>query len=337
VFVGPDVPTESPVLAPFLQRRTNLPTARPIVRILWEQLALPLALARMRLDLLHSPAYVVPLVGKVPAVVTFHDLSFFVMPSAFNRQNRLYLQAMARQSARHAARFIAVSQATRRDLVRILGVREDQVDVVYNGVDDTFQPIADEARLDGFRAQYDLPRRFILYLGTLEPRKNVAALVRAYAVARQRGVTEPLILAGGRGWGDLALGQLIAELDLQDVVRMVGFVEMSDQALWYNAATLFVYPSLYEGFGFPVLEAMACGTPVLASDRSSLPEVVGDAGLVVDPMNPDSLAESMVTLLGDDDLRVRFRALGLERARTFRWDAAARQTVESYHRALSAS
>lgn len=333
-FVGPDVPAEAPAVAWLKQIRTSLPTNRPIIRILWEQLLLPLAVRRHGIDLVHAPAYVGPLRGLAASVVTFHDLSFYLLPGAFNRQNRLYLQTMARLSARGAARLIAVSRSTARDLTRLLGVSEDRVDVIYNGVDASFRPIHDEALMRQFRERHGLPDHFILYLGTLEPRKNVPALVRAYARARQLGVSEPLILAGGKGWGDLSLAKLVEDLGLGETVRLAGFVEMSEQALWYNAATLFAFPSLYEGFGFPVLEAMACGTPVVASDRSSLPEVVGDAGLVVDPMNPDALANAMLRVLRDDELRRDVAARGIERARQFRWDTAARETARTYRRAL---
>lgn len=333
-FVGPDVPFDSPVLAGIQVERSPLPTHRPLVRILWEQLVLPVACRRSRIDVLHAPAYVVPLLETSRSVVTFHDLSFFRLPGAFNRSNRSYLQQFSRLSARRADRFIAVSESTRQDLIKLLAVRPDQVDVVYNGVDQRFQPVVDSAVVDEFRRTQGLPDRFILYLGTLEPRKNVTTLVRAYATARERGITEPLILAGGKGWGGSPEAELIERLGLEAHVGSVGFVSMEDQVLWYNAATLFAYPSLYEGFGFPVLEAMACGTPVVAGNRSSLPEVVGDAGLLVNPSDPDDLAEAMVKVLRDDQVRLDLARRGRERAHRFSWEAAARATVETYQRAF---
>jgi glycosyltransferase involved in cell wall biosynthesis len=334
-FVGPDVSFDSPSLAAMRVERSPLPMHRPMVRILWEQLVLPIACRRWRIDVLHAPAYVAPLLRTGRSVVTFHDLSFFRLPEAFNRPNRTYLQEFSRLSARRADRFIAVSESTRRDLIQLLAVGPDKVDVVHNGVEERFQPIGDAATVEEFRRARGLPDRFVLYLGTLEPRKNVVTLIRAYAQARKRGITETLVLAGGRGWGSSPEAHLIERLGLEAHVRSVGFVPMEDQVLWYNAATLFAYPSLYEGFGFPALEAMACGTPVVAGNCSSLPEVVGDAGLLVNPRDADDLAEAIVRVLRDDQLRFDLACRGRERARRFSWEAAARGTVGSYRRAFA--
>jgi glycosyltransferase involved in cell wall biosynthesis len=270
------------------------------------------------------------------AVVTFHDLGFYRVPEAFRPWQRRYLQSAARAAARRADRVIAVSESTRRDLVEVLGVSEGAIDVVPNGVDERFRPEADRAMLERFRSERRLPERFILYLGTLEPRKNLPNLLRAYAIARSRGVTAPLVIAGGPGWGDLSLARLIDELDLRSAVRPVGYVPAEEQPRWYAAATLFAYPSRYEGFGLPALEAMACGTPVVASDRSSLPEVVGDAGLLVDPDAPELLAAALADVLHDDELAGELARRGVARASNFRWDVAARETVETYRRALVA-
>lgn len=334
VFVGPDVPVDAPALVAMRVRQANLPTYRPIVRILWEQLVLPLILERDRVELLHAPAYVGPLAAPCPMVVTFHDLSYFLLPSAFNRQNRVYLQTFSRWTARRARRFIAVSECTRQDMVRLLGISTDRIDVIYNGVDECFHPEADVARLERFRAAKGLPERFILSLATIEPRKNVVGLLRAYAEARRRGVTEPLVIAGGRGWGDEPIARLVDDLGVRPYVRLVGFVSTDEQPLWYNAATLFAYPSRYEGFGLPVAEAMACGTPVVASNRSSLPEVVGDAGVLADPDDPEALATALVTVLSDDALRHELSVRGIERSRQFTWDEAARSTLKAYQTAL---
>ncbi len=332
-FVGPDVASDAKSLAWLQTLRTRLPTHRPLVRIAWEQLLLPLAIRQSRVKLLHSPAYVAPLAVGARSVVTFHDLSYFILPGAFNRSNRSYLKYFSLLSARRADRLNAVSESTRRDLGRFLGVSADRVDVVYNGVDDRFRKEEHEA-VERFRQSHGLPARFVLYLGTLEPRKNVPGLIRAYARARKMGVTEPLVLAGGRGWGDLGLEQLIDELGIASMVRREGFASMEDQPLWYNAATLFAYPSLYEGFGLPVLEAMACGTPVVASNRSSLPEVLGDTGMLCDPDDDDALGQAIYMLLHDDDLRTDLSERGRIRAKSFTWDAAATATMETYRKTL---
>jgi glycosyltransferase involved in cell wall biosynthesis len=333
-FVGPDVPASAEALAWLTVRQTRLPTQHPIVRILWEQIVLPVAIRQSSADLVHCPAYASPFLGGRRAVVTFHDLSFRVMPEAFNRSNRLYLDAFSRLAAASAARFIAVSEATRRDLVAFLGISRERIDVVYNGVDRRFQPYDNQDAMRAFRESKGLPEQFILFLGTLEPRKNVPMLVKAYAAARQRGVTAPLVLAGGGGWGDLRLRALIAELGLESSVRLAGFVAMDEQVLWYNAATLFAFPSLYEGFGLPVLEAMACGTPVITSNQSSLPEVVGTAGITVDPHEPDSLADALVAAMRDEEARADLSARGLSQARSFTWERAAQETYDTFRRAI---
>lgn len=333
-YVGPSVPVDAPAVAWSRVVRSRLPTHRPLARILWEQTLLPVLARTWGADLVHAPAYVLPPGAGLSTVVTFHDLSFFRMPDAFNRANRLFLQSFSRASARRADRVIAVSASTRDDLVDVLGVPPERIDVVYNGVDARFQPEVDPRHMDRFRSERGLPERFILYLGTLEPRKNLGNLLRAYAIARRRGVVEPLVIAGGPGWGDLVLTRAIEELGLGDSVRPIGYVPAEEQPGWYAAATVFAYPSLYEGFGLPALEAMACGTAVVASNRSSLPEVVGDAGLLADPSNPEALAESITTLLRDDDLRRDFGRRGVERARAFSWDNAARRTVDAYRAAL---
>jgi glycosyltransferase involved in cell wall biosynthesis len=337
VFVGPGVTRDAPAVSWARVERTRIPTHRPPARILWEQVILPMALRAVPADLLHCPAYAVPLAHFGSTVVTFHDLSFLLLPEAFNPPNRLYLRTFARLAARRATRIIAVSANTRRDAVRLLGARPEAVDVIPNGVDAQFRPEPDPEVVRRFRAARGLPDRFILFLGTLEPRKNLPALLRAYAVARRQGIAEPLLLAGGPGWGDLRLAKLADELDLRSSVRPVGFVDPGEQALWYNAATLFAYPSRYEGFGIPPLEAMACGTAVVASNRSSLPEVVGDAGVLVDPDDPHQFAAAILRLLRDEDLREELAARGIERARRFSWDAAAEATLQTYRLALNPS
>src|SRR5579885_142416 len=231
-FVGPGVPLAVPALRGLRVIRTEWPTERPIVRIIWEQMVLPVALRRVGADLLHGPAYVAPLGSPCPTVVTFHDLRFFLMPNAFNRQNRLYLQHFSRWTARRARRLIAVSESTRQDMVRLLGVSPTAVDVVYNGVDECFRPEPDEERIARFREEKGLPARFILFLGTIEPRKNVPALIRAYAAARRRGLTEPLVIAGGQGWGGESASRIAEELGLESQVRLTGFIASDERPLW---------------------------------------------------------------------------------------------------------
>lgn len=315
-------------------RATRWPTRQPGLRILWEQLALPLVCGQQRHDLLHSAAYVAPLFWRGPSVVTVYDLSFLRYPQVFNRGNRIYLRTLASLSARRADRVLTISEHTRRDVIELLGVPAEQVVTTYCGVEDRFGPL-DRSEVEAYRSARGLPDRYVLYLGTLEPRKNVATLLRAFAHLRSSfALPHKLVLAGAPGWQYENLHASVAKLGIDSEVCFLGFVPEHEQALCYNAADLFAYPSLYEGFGLPVLEAMACGVPVVASNAASLPEVVGDAGIQVNPLDERALSEAMARVLGDAELSSALGAAGLERARHFSWKTMAAQTLEAYEQAL---
>jgi glycosyltransferase involved in cell wall biosynthesis len=207
--------------------------------------------------------------------------------------------------------------------------------VTYNGVDPRFAP-PDPVVLDAFRRRAGLPEQFILFIGTLEPRKNVPTLLEAYArIASETNV--PLILGGGKGWLYDEIFAKAEQLNLGDRIRFAGFIDDADLPLWYAAATVFTLPSLYEGFGIPLIEAMACGTPVVASTSSSLPEIVGDAGLLVSPTDPDALGAAILRILREPDLRAELREQGFVRARRFSWYETAQRTLDVYRRASSIS
>jgi glycosyltransferase involved in cell wall biosynthesis len=243
---------------------------------------------------------------------------------------------MAWYSARRADRVIAISEATRRDVIKFLRVAPERVTRVYCGVDARFHPFDDGDVLRRFREDRHLPDHFVLYLGTIEPRKNLVRLIDAYADLRRRGTTDwPLVLAGGRGWRDELVLQHADRLGLGEAVRFAGFVPEDEIPLWYNAADFFVYPSEYEGFGLPPLEALACGTPVVASNRASLPEVLDDAAILVDPADTHAIADGMERLLADSALRSRLSAAGPLQASGFSWRAMAEETLNVY-RAVNA-
>jgi glycosyltransferase involved in cell wall biosynthesis len=316
-------------------RYTRWPTHRPLVRILWEQLVQPMALRQAGIDLLHAMAFTGPLATPCPFVVTVYDLSFLHYPDAFRSWNRWYLRCFTGLSARRARRVIAISENTKRDVVKMLGVPSDSVDVVYCGAGEIFHPLP-PAEVTRFRRERALPDRFILFLGTLEPRKNVQMLIRAYAQWQKAEPAIPkLVVAGGKGW---YYGQIFAEverLELTGEVIFPGYVAQEELPLWYNAASLFVYPSRFEGFGLPVLEAMACGTPVVTTSAASLPEVAGGAALLVSPDDEKQLIEAMRRALCDQALREEMTTKGRAHATTFTWDRTARQTADVYKRALA--
>ncbi len=311
--------------------RSRWPTDRPPVRAIWEQLIQPGALRRVRADLAHGPVFVGPLFAPCPVVITVHDLSFLRFPHLFRPANRLYLRLLTRASARRARRIIAVSAHAAEESVQLLGVAREKVDVVYHGVDPWFQPLPAE-EVAAFRARQGLPERFVLYVGTLEPRKNLTRLVEAFARLHDSNLR--LVLVGGRGWYDEEIFSRVEALGLEGKVLFPGYIPAEELPLWYSAATVFAYPSLYEGFGLPVLEALACGTPVLTSNCSALPEAAGEGGLRVDPYNIEAIAEGLHRLLTDVPLREALRQQGLAHAARFTWGRTAAETVVVYRRAL---
>ncbi len=327
-----------PELAPtphFRVKQSSLPTWKPSVRIAWEQLLQPPAVAGERLDLLHSTSYVQPLLCPTRSVVTMLDLSFLRMPESFNRWNRVYLSTMARITAARCDRILTISESTRQDVIRFMGVPPSKVQVTYLGVDPVFRPQDDQALLARFRAERRLPERFLLYVGTLEPRKNVERLVEAYARARrEHQIPHKLVLGGAKGWLYERIFARVHELGLEEDVLFGSYIPYDELPLWYNCADIFIYPSLYEGFGLPPLEAMACGTAVITSSVSSLPEVVGNAAVTVNPLDVDALAGAIAQLLDDDALRRRLEAEGPRQAARFSWKETAASTLRAYHQVL---
>jgi glycosyltransferase involved in cell wall biosynthesis len=313
-------------------RRRPVPAyvRRRALRIAWEQLALPWALARTRSDLVHGPAYAVPLLAGPPAVATVHDLSFERLPETFGRGQAAYLRLATRTAVRRAAALIAVSEFTRRELVALLGASAARVHVVPNGVDAAFRP-ATPAGAAAFRERVGLPERYLLTVGTLQPRKNLGTLLEAYALLRRAGAQPPdLVVAGAPGWGEEDPRRQAAELGLAAQVHFTGFVPAAELPALYGAAALFACPSRYEGFGLPVLEAMACGTPVVVADAGALPEVAGEAGLAVGPDDVAGWAAALGAVLADPARAGAMAEQGLARAAGFSWPRAARETLAVY-------
>jgi glycosyltransferase involved in cell wall biosynthesis len=246
----------------------------------------------------------------------------------------VYLNTFAPPSLRRADRVITISEDARRDVIELCGVPPERVTTILLAADDRFQPApADE--ITAFRALHGLPERFVLYLGTLQPRKNIETLVRAYAQLRNEGSdNHALVIAGGRGWQFDSIFNLIRELGIEAFVHLPGFVPDDEQPLWYSSATVFAFPSRYEGFGLPLLEAMACGAPVVSSSASSLPEVVGDAGMLVDPSDVEGWCSALHQLLEDEPRRAALAAAGRGRAQAFSWRRMAAETVQVYREVL---
>jgi len=328
-------------------RPTRWPTARPVARIVWEQFVQPFAAVQERLDLLHGLAFVAPLMRPCPTVVTVHDLSFALFPEFFRGYNGTYLRLFTRISCRRAARIIAVSQNTRADVMRLYGAPGERVEAIPHGVDPAFHP-RPAAEVAEFRRARSLPEHFVLFVGTLEPRKNLVKLIEAFSNLKHQTLAPALrsganasvsnvklVLVGGKGWYYDQIFAAVERLNLQDRVIFAGYVPNGDLPMWYNAADVFAFPSRYEGFGMPVLEAMACGTPTVTSTASSLPEVAGDAALIVPPDDVDALADALHRALEGVELRQELRAKGIARAARFTWEEAARRTAAVYRRAIA--
>lgn len=314
-------------------RTIGLPISERLLTILWHRLCLPLwvELATGVLDVFHSPDFVLPPVRRARTVLTVHDLSFIRVPECADPGLRSYLLRVVPASVRRADIVLADSECTKADVVELLGADAARVVVLYPGVEPRFQRMWDTQVLDTVRKRYNLPGCFVLGLGTLQPRKNFVRLIEAFAIlAKEARDGLHLVIAGGAGWMYESIFRRIAELGLQDAVCFPGYVADEDLPALYSLADLFVFPSLYEGFGLPVLEAMACGTPVVASAVSSLPEVAGDAALLVDPLDTRALADAMRQALEDTGLRAEMVEKGLPQARRFTWSESARQLLELY-------
>ncbi|MGH9862837.1 MAG: glycosyltransferase family 4 protein [Candidatus Acidiferrales bacterium] len=310
--------------------RCGLP--RPL-RVLWEQTFLPQDLRRRGVELFHGPGFVVPLAGACPRVTTIHDMTFFSLPEVHTFAKRRYFKALIPLCARASRLVITVSESTRQDLVRLVGVRPEKVKVIHLGKSEAFRPVADEATLSQIRKKYGLDRRFLLFVGMIEPRKNLETLVRAYAQLKDLHGDYSLVVAGPFGWKYGPLLRVVETLGLKNHVLFPGYVPEAELPALYSAAEVFVYPSLAEGFGLPVLEAMACGVPVITSNVSSLPGVVGEAALLVDARSVQQLATAMQRVLGEEMLRKDLRERGLRRAQLFTWEKTARETLEAYQQA----
>ncbi len=316
---------------------SRYPTTRPQKRILWEQTVQPLSIAKM--DIVHGMSSALPLwqVGQARRILTIHDLVFLVFDDKHGMVQRRYLETVTRLSIDRADKVIAVSENTKRDIVRLLGVPEEKIVVIPEAAGPEYRPLP-SAEVAEFRRAKGLPERFLLSLGTLEPRKNIKALLYAYAELRvlMGSRTPPLFIAGGKGWHYDDIFQTVQKLKLQDDVTFPGFVPREEVALWVNAATVFIYLSEYEGFGLPPLQAMACGVPVVVNNASSLPEVVGDAGYLVDASDANGVALKLRALSEDEALWQCMSEKALRKSAEFSWAKAARQTLAVYEEVLAA-
>ena len=305
----------------------------PLVRT---PLTLSVELRKDRVDVLHVQ-YTAPPRPPCALVVTIHDLSFEHLPETFKRRSRAQLRLTVRHTAKRAARILTLSEYSRRDIIDTYGVDPQRVSVTAPAAPSHFAPVTDETELRRIRRTYGIQRDYILALGSIQPRKNLVRLINAYVTFRRAkpdSQTPQLVLAGKRGWLEQETLRAANESNARQDILFIGYVPDEDLPALYSGAKCFVYPSYFEGFGLPVLEAMQCGTPVVAGNRTSLPEVSGDAAVLCDPFDELAIANALTRVAKNPDYRAELRLKGLERAKTFSWRTTARLTLQSYEQAV---
>ena len=302
-----------------------------IPRMVWMQTFGPRMLRREHVDVVHFTNGMVPLASPVPTVVTIHDMSLTLYPRYHPTRRVLLNRPLVDVAARRADAIITVSQSAKRDIVRLYDLPPDRVHVVHEAAAPSFRPVHDSTERERVRRRYGLADRFILYVGTIEPRKNLPNLIEGFARRRRAGdLPHQLVCAGPYGWLSGDIEERIERLQVEDAVRFTGYVPFEDLPALYSLAEMFVFPSLYEGFGLPVIEAMACGTPVATGHVAALSEIAGGAVEHVDRLDAESLGDAIVALARSRERRENLSALGLQRSHNFSWDRAARETLEVY-------
>ena len=334
-------PEEELVLLPHRRDRQSFPVADGVGwHVLWtpphhrwERWTLGAELLPLRLDIFHATDFIPPAWGARHMVITVHDLNFLLYPQYLLPEARRYYNGQIAWAVHRADAIVADSYATQRDLVRLLDADPQRITVAHLAADERFRVLS-ESEVDAVLHHYGLSRGYLLFVGVWEPRKNLPGLLEALALLRGQGIDVPLVIVGRAGWLYEEIFSKVEALGLASAVRFLERVPVEDLVALYNGAAALVMPSFYEGFGLPVLEAMQSGTPVIVSDRASLPEIVGEAGLVIDPLDPQAIAQACERLLLDRALRERLCKAGLQRARTFSWQHTAQQTLAAYRAAL---
>jgi glycosyltransferase involved in cell wall biosynthesis len=310
-------------------RNARYPRGR-LFRILWEHAVLPTLARRETLDVLHCPCYICPIRPAVPYVVTVHDTIALDHPEWCKRTNAAYYRLAMRKAMKNASAVVAVSHASAGTLLAHSPALSSRVHVIHSGIDRMFAQRASPSDMNTVRARYSLPEQFILYVGNIEPKKNLGDLLRAYRLLMRSHLPHSLVFVGHRSW---RCGHVLREAhsaDLAGKVHLAGYVAREDLPVVYQMASLYVCASLYEGFGFPPLEAMASGLPVISSGRGALTETLADAALTVEPADPEALAEAMALMLSDGRVRLDYARRGIERSRQFTWESAAARLDSLY-------
>lgn len=313
----------------FIDKYTNIKS-----NVLRKGIFLPFSMRRLKMDLFHGLDHIgIPFLyqdKRCKYVVTIHDLITRIYPSKFTKKHRLVQNTLLPHILRKADRIIAVSNSTKNDIIKFYPEYAHKIKVIYEGVESQFFPRSNQ-EIEKTLDKYNVDFRYILFLGTVEPRKNIIRVVDAFIQLKQEGnIEQKLVITGRKGWLYKDIIEKINKTPFSQDIIFTDFVDDEDLPFLYSGAEIFLYPSLYEGFGLPVLEAMSCGSPVITSNLSSLPEVAGDAAILVDPMNVEEIVQAMEKLLRDRELRKELKRKSLERAKFFSWEMAAEETLHLY-------
>lgn len=304
-------------------------THHKITTPFWEQVQLPRLLTRDKIEVFHTPNYIAPIRTKIPSIITVHDLSVFLFPKMHPFYRRWRHQLLFPSSIKHAYKIITVSEQTKLDLNHLFPVTKGKTVTIYNGL-----PVWFYQEENAVTHNLELPEPYILFVGTIEPRKNLQLMLKSFSQAKQQHqLPHKLVIIGGNGWGNNQIHTQLEQYGIQNEVIFTGHLEHDQLPPIYQHASLLVFPSIYEGFGFPPLEAMASGVPVIASNISSIPEVVGDAGILLNLDNPQIWAESIYTVLSNQQLQQELRLKGIDRAKQFSWEKTAKLTLMVYEQA----
>lgn len=339
LFISGATSTKLPAaLAPnFIWKPTRI-NPRWLARI-WHRTQIPLPIEAFvgRVDLFHATDFTLPpSLSTTKTIVTVHDLSFVRVPDAASQKLKKYLDIVVPRSVHKANHVIADSQATKDDLIELYGVAPEKITVLLSGIDSRYQIIKSLKTSMTIRNKYNIPNRpYIFCVGTIQPRKNYSRVIKALKILRDKHYELDFVIAGGKGWLEDEMYKTIAETGLENHVHLVGFVDDEDLAALYSGAECVAFPSLYEGFGFPVLEGMACGTPVVTSNISSLPEVAGNAALLVDPYDVEAIVDAIQRILDDSELRKTLIERGMQQAAKFTWENSAKQLCQIYNDVLA--
>ncbi len=312
----------------------GLPCGGRLSRIAWEHALLPGQVEKEGCDLLHCPGYIIPFSVNCPTVVTVHDAIAFLQPNLCKISNRLYYQALMGRSVRQAAQVIVPSGIVRDQLVKLFGINSVKISVIPFAPASVFKKVGDSGLLAQVRAKYGLPDKFVLSVSNHEPKKNISGILRSFAAFKKKAKDFKLVLAGRDAWGSGGTDDLVRHHDLEGDVILTGYIPIADLPVVYSLADMFLFPSLDEGFGIPVLEAMACGTPVVCSDRGALPETTAGAAVCIPPNDMEVMAEALANFAENSGMRRDFIERGFKRAAELSWEKTTRETLEVYRKAV---